>query len=154
MSALGLNPAGHLPNHNAHVFGARSAAMGTYLHLSVRVGINHLSITTSQPCVDNSPYQRRVRRIGYVPAGVVAQTWRGSARQHAMVRLLRAGAVRVDPLSEDVAYRLGILLAKSGTSDVVDAHVALLARRLQAIVLTSDPDDLTALDDTLKLVMV
>ncbi len=94
------------------------------------------------------------RRIGYVPAGVVAQTWRGSARQHATVRLLRAGAVRVDPLSEDVAYRLGLLLGKSGTSDVIDAHVALLARRLQATVLTSDPDDLTALDPTLTLVTV
>ncbi|MGH3513419.1 MAG: PIN domain-containing protein [Pseudonocardiaceae bacterium] len=94
------------------------------------------------------------RRIGYVPAGVVAQTWRGSARQNAPVRLLRAGAVRVDPLSEDVAYRLGILLVKSGMSDVVDAHVVLLARRLQAIVLTSDPDDLRALDDTLTLVTV
>jgi len=53
-----------------------------------------------------------------------------------------------------LAYRLGLLLAKSGTSDVVDAHVALLARRLQAIVLTSDPDDLRALDDTLTLVTV
>ncbi len=94
------------------------------------------------------------RRIGYVPAGVVAQAWRGSARQHATVRLLRAGAVRVDPLSEDVAYRLGLLLAQSGTSDVIDAHVALLARRLQATVLTSDPDDLTALDPTLTLVTV
>lgn len=71
-----------------------------------------------------------------------------------MVRLLRAGALRVDPLSEDVAYRLGILLAKSGPSDVVDAHVALIARRLKPIVLTSDLDDLTALDDTLKLVTV
>ncbi|MGH3913581.1 MAG: PIN domain-containing protein [Pseudonocardiaceae bacterium] len=91
-------------------------------------------------------------RMGYVPAGVVAQTWRGSPRQHAMARLLRAGAVRVDPLSADVAYRLGLLLAKSGTSDVVDAHVALLARRLHATVLTSDPDDLTALDSTLTLV--
>ncbi len=94
------------------------------------------------------------RRIGYVPAGVVAQIWRGSARQHAPARLLRAGAVRVDPLSEDVAYRLGLLLAKSGTSDVVDAHVALLARRLQATVLTSDPDDLKALDPTLAFVTV
>ena len=94
------------------------------------------------------------RRIGYVPAGVVAQIWRGSARQHATVRLLRAGAVHVDPLSVDVAYRLGLLLAKSGTSDVVDAHVALLARRLHATVLTSDPDDLTALDPTLTLVTV
>ena len=79
---------------------------------------------------------------------------RGSARQHATVRLLRAGGVRVDPLSEDVAYRLGLLLAKSGTSDVVDAHVALLARRLHAIVLSSDPDDLTALDPSLTIVTV
>jgi predicted nucleic acid-binding protein len=94
------------------------------------------------------------RRIGYVPAGVVAQTWRGSARQHATVQLLRAGAVQVDPLSEDVAYRLGLLLAKSGTSDVVDAHVVLLARRLRAVVVTSDPDDLMALDPTLPLVTV
>lgn len=53
---------------------------------------------------------------------------------------------------EDVAYRLGLLLAEFGTSDVVDAHVALLARRLHATVLTSDPDDLTALDPTLTLV--
>ena len=96
----------------------------------------------------------RARRIGYVPAGVVAQTWRGSARQHAAMRLLRAGALRVDPLSEDVAYRLGLLLAKSGTSDVIDAHVALLARRLRATVVTSDPDDLTALDPTLILVTI
>ena len=96
----------------------------------------------------------RARGIGYVPAGVVAQTWRGSARQHAMVRLLRAGTVHVDPLSDDVAFRLGLLLAKSGTSDVVDAHVALLARRLRAIVVTSDPDDLTALDPALPLVTV
>jgi hypothetical protein len=49
---------------------------------------------------------------------------------------------------------LGLLLAKSGMSDVVDAHVALLARRLHATVLTSDPDDLTALDPTLTLVTV
>ncbi|MGQ0778737.1 MAG: PIN domain-containing protein [Pseudonocardiales bacterium] len=96
----------------------------------------------------------KARRIGYVPAGVVAQTWRGMARQHAIVRLLRAKAVHVDPLSEDVAYRLGLLLAKAGTSDVIDAHVALLARRLQATVLTSDPDDLAALDPTLTLITV
>ena len=96
----------------------------------------------------------QARCVGYVPAGVVAQTWRGSARQHATMRLLRAGAVRVDPLSEDVAYRLGLLLAKSGTSDVVDAHVALLARRLRATVVTSDPDDLTALESTLIFVAV
>jgi len=53
-----------------------------------------------------------------------------------------------------VSYRLGLLLAKSSTSDVVDAHVALLARGLRATVLTSNPDDLTALDPTLTLVTV
>ncbi|MGH4026607.1 MAG: PIN domain-containing protein [Pseudonocardiaceae bacterium] len=96
----------------------------------------------------------RQRQVAHVPTGVVAQTWRGSARQHAVVRLLRAQAVRVDPLSEDVAYQLGILLGSSGTTDVVDAHVALLARRLRATVLTSDPDDVAALDPTLTLVRI
>ena len=96
----------------------------------------------------------RQRQVAHVPTGVVAQTWRGSARQHATVRLLRAQAMRVDRLSEDVAYQLGILLGSSGTADVVDAHVALLARRLRATVLTSDPDDIAALDPTLTLVKV
>ncbi|MGH3903508.1 MAG: PIN domain-containing protein [Pseudonocardiaceae bacterium] len=96
----------------------------------------------------------RQRQVAHVPTGVVAQTWRGSARQHATVRLLRAQAVRVDPLSEDVAYQLGILLGSSGTADVVDAHVALLARRLRATVLTSDPDGIAALDPALTLVRV
>lgn len=96
----------------------------------------------------------RQRQVAHVPTGVVAQTWRGSARQHATARLLRAQAVRVDPLSEDLAYQLGILLGSSGSTDVVDAHVALLARRLRATVLTSDPDDIAALDPTLRLVQI
>ena len=107
-----------------------------------------------------SPFRCASRRIpdGRIAScrsgGADTDAWRGCASQHPTVRLLRAGAVRVDPLSEDVAYRLGLLLAKSGTSDVIDAHVALLARRLQATVLTSDPDDLAALDPTLTLVTV
>lgn len=97
---------------------------------------------------------QRQRRVGYVPAGVVAQTWRGSFRQHAIIRLLQAQAVRVDPMSDDVAYRLGLLLAKSGGSEVVDAHVALLARRLGGTVLTSDPEDLAALGPALTLITI
>lgn len=96
----------------------------------------------------------RRRRSALVPAGVVAQVWRGSARQHAVIRLIRANAVRVDPLSEDLAYHLGLLLATSGTSDVVDAHVAWLARRLRATVVTSDPDDIAALDAALAIVVI
>ena len=96
----------------------------------------------------------RARIAAHVPAGVVAQVWRGSARQHAVVRLLRAEAVRVHALSEAVAYRVGLLLARSRTSDVVDAHVAILARSLSAVVLTSDPDDLRRLDGKLDIVAI
>jgi predicted nucleic acid-binding protein len=94
------------------------------------------------------------RRVAHVPTGVVAQVWRGSPRQHAAIRLLRTGAVRAEPLSEEVALRIGLLLAATGTSDVVDAHVVLLARRLDALVVTSDPDDLVRLDRGLDLVTV
>ncbi|MDN5933157.1 MAG: PIN domain-containing protein [Pseudonocardia sp.] len=90
----------------------------------------------------------------YVPVGVVAKSWRGSARQQPIARLLRTRTLTIDPLTEDLAFQLGVLLARTGSSDVVDAHVALLARRLRAVVVTSDPDDIAALDPGLDLVVV
>lgn len=94
------------------------------------------------------------RRVAHVPAGVVAQVWRGSARQHAVAQLLRAEVVRVHPLTESTAFRIGSLLAATSTSDVIDAHVALLARSLRCPVLTSDPNDLRRIDAGLELVVV
>lgn len=94
------------------------------------------------------------RIVGHVPAGVVAQVWRGSPRQHAVVRLLRTEAVRVDQLSEETAYRLGVLLAAAGTADVTDAHVALLARQMRARVVTSDPGDIVTLDSNVSVIEV
>lgn len=91
------------------------------------------------------------RRSAHVSAAVVAQVWRGSPRQHALVRLLRAEAVRVHPLTQETAYRVGLLLASSGAQDVVDAHVAILGRSTGAVVLTSDPDDLRRLDAELRI---
>lgn len=88
----------------------------------------------------------------HVPSAVVAQVWRGSPRQHAVMRLLKAEAVRVHPFTESLAYRIGLLLGSSGTADVVDAHVALLGRSLRAPIVTSDPDDLRRLDPSLHLV--
>jgi predicted nucleic acid-binding protein len=90
----------------------------------------------------------------HVPAGVLAQVWRGSARQHAVTRLLKAEAVRVHALSESVAYRIGLLLAAAHATDVVDAHVALLGRALHAKVITSDSADLQRLDDKLDIVPI
>ena len=43
------------------------------------------------------------------------------------------------------AHAVGLLLAKSATSDIVDAHVAVVAAGTGAVVITSDPDDLRTL---------
>lgn len=72
-------------------------------------------------------------------AGVVAQVWR-------VLRL-----TEVVDLSHSVAKVLGNMLGLTRTSDPIDAHVALLARQRGWPVLTSDPDDLLAIDPTLRL---
>ncbi|MFT4166135.1 MAG: hypothetical protein QM650_12920 [Microlunatus sp.] len=43
------------------------------------------------------------------------------------------------------AHRIGTLLAATRTSDVVDAHVALVASDERADIWTSDPEDLRSL---------
>lgn len=84
-----------------------------------------------------------VRDLGLVTSSaVVAQVWRGGPRQARLATVLRG--VRIEPLTAEVGRGLGVLLGRSGTSDVVDAHVAWLARPGD-VVLTSDPDDLTRL---------
>lgn len=90
----------------------------------------------------------------YVPASVVAQVWRNSPRQHAARRLLKSRVVDIRDLTAARAIDIGALLARTGGCDVVDAHVALLARVTGATVLTSDPDDIRALDATVPIVTV
>jgi hypothetical protein len=92
------------------------------------------------------------RKLGIrVPAGVVAQAWRDGARQATLARFLRAREVRVEALDDKVARACGELCAISGTSDVIDASVVLLARQSGDAVLTSDPGDLRKLDVTLTI---
>jgi hypothetical protein len=43
---------------------------------------------------------------------------------------------------------------ESGTTDVADAHVVVLAGRLRASVITSDPDDISKLNAELPLIRV
>jgi len=90
----------------------------------------------------------------FIPAGVVAQVWRGSARQHNITRLLATDSVQVDPLDEDTAKAVGALLGTSRTSDVVDGHVALLARRTHGTVYTSDEGDIRRIDPRLDIVPI
>ncbi len=87
----------------------------------------------------------------YIPAGVLAQTWRATPRQAPISRLLKTQAVKVVALDQTEACRVGQLLGRSGTSDVTDAHVALTARPLGALVVTSDPGDIAAIDPSLRI---
>ena len=94
---------------------------------------------------------KKYRVPTYVPAGVVAQAWRGTPRQHDLGMLLKSQALKVEPLDDNTARFVGVLLGQTGTSDVTDAHVALIARRLNAVVYTSDLGDINAIDATLRI---
>ena len=74
----------------------------------------------------------------------VAQVWRNPARQARLARAL-AGFVERD-LDRARARDCGVLLARSDTSDVVDASVSLLANDGDT-VLTSDTNDIRRLLD-------
>lgn len=86
-----------------------------------------------------------------VPAGAVAQVWRGGARQARIAALLSDSRTQVVTLDDTVARAVGLLCGRSGHADVVDVSVALCARKRNLHVLTSDPGDLRAIDDALIL---
>jgi len=75
-------------------------------------------------------------------AGAIAQVWRAGRRQADLARALPG--VEVAVLDELAAKKVGELLGSSGTSDLVDAHVALLVLP-GGKVLTSDEPDFKAL---------
>jgi len=89
---------------------------------------------------------KRERLAGRVPVshgGVVAQVWRGGAGHQVPVARLLAG-VDVAALDDGLGRRAGMLLARSGLADAIDAAIVCLAGDGDDI-LTSDPGDLRAL---------
>lgn len=75
-----------------------------------------------------------------VPAVVAAQVVRRPATQARLMRTLRG--CDIVPFTSDHHGPVGQLLASSGTADVVDAFVALLAAQAGALVFSADPDDI------------
>lgn len=75
-------------------------------------------------------------------AGIVGQVWSGGSRQALLSRAL--SGIEVVPLDQLVARRAGELLGTSGTADVIDAALAVIASDGDRIV-TSDPRDLSRL---------
>jgi hypothetical protein len=87
-----------------------------------------------------------------VPGTALAQAIRDPAQQSRLARLVRQPTTDVVALDRVDATSVGRLLAASRTSDITDAHVVVCAARAGQAVVTSDPDDLRALDPTLALV--
>jgi hypothetical protein len=74
----------------------------------------------------------------------VAQAWRNPARQARLARAL-AGFLECS-LDPKAARDCGLLLARTGTIDVIDSALVLLVEAGDTVV-TSDPDDIMRLLD-------
>jgi predicted nucleic acid-binding protein len=94
---------------------------------------------------------RRTKQTLTIPAGCVAQTWRDPRRQARPAALVKGSDVDVVAMDATEAQKVGLLLADAATSDIADGHVALCALRLDAAVVTSDPEDIRRLGPGLRI---
>lgn len=86
-----------------------------------------------------------------IPSPVLAQVWRDGSRQARLAKFLFAKSTFIEAFDELSARAAGAVLARSGTSDVVDASVVVCARRHNTMVLSSDAADLLRIDPTLDV---
>jgi hypothetical protein len=77
-----------------------------------------------------------------VSSAVVGQVWRDGRKQANLARVLTG--VGIEALGKDDGRRIGELLALAASTDVVDAHVALMAANTD-LILTGDPSDIRQL---------
>ena len=96
--------------------------------------------------------ERRMRVT--VPATALAQAIRRPATQARLARLIRQATTDLVALDGPDATAVGRLLAMTRTSDIVDAHVVICARRADQLVVTSDASDLRRIDPGLQLLVV
>jgi hypothetical protein len=89
-----------------------------------------------------------------VPATALAQVIRNPARQVRLWRMIQFDKTELVPLDGSHAQAVGALLAQTGTSDIVDAHVVICAQTAGYAVITSDPLDLRRLDPKLRVITV
>ena len=89
-----------------------------------------------------------------IPATALAQAIRNPARQARLSRLVRQAGTDLIALDGPDATAVGLLLARTATADVVDAHVVICAQRAGQAVVTSDPADLSQIAPELQLVVV
>lgn len=103
---------------------------------------------------DASVWERfaSARLAGFPPVthgGVVGQVWRASGPRQARLATALAGT-EILPLDDELGRQAGRLLGRSGTCDVIDAALVLLAEDGDEII-TSDLSDLAALVSHFKI---
>jgi predicted nucleic acid-binding protein len=74
-----------------------------------------------------------------LPTVVLGQAWRGGP-QARLSRLVQG--CLIEPFTERQARAAGVALARSGSSDLIDAAVVTTALERDDMIVTSDPDDL------------
>ena len=89
-----------------------------------------------------------------IPATALAQAMRNPARQARLSRLIRQAGTDLIALDGRDATAVGMLLARTGTADIADAHVVVCAQRAGQAVVTSDAGDFTRISSELQLVVV
>lgn len=82
-----------------------------------------------------------------VPAGVLAEAWRGGP-QHRLSRLLKG--CKVEEMDEIQARQVGWLIARSGLNDIVDVAVVEGAIRRSDAVVTSDRSHIEQVADVVR----
>jgi hypothetical protein len=81
--------------------------------------------------------------VPVVPAPVLAEAWRGGARQANLSRLLAMCAI--EPMTDEQARAVGVLAGTSKHDDIVDVTVVERATRVGDGVVTSDPKHIRAI---------
>ena len=82
-----------------------------------------------------------------VPAGVLAEAWRGGP-QHRLSRLLEG--CKVEEMDETQARQVGWLIARSGLNDIVDVAVVEGAIRRSDAVVTSNRSHIEQIADVVR----
>jgi hypothetical protein len=90
-----------------------------------------------------------------VPATALAQAYFDGGRQARLARLIAQTYIVLAVLDRTAAKEVGAMRHRTRHADVVDVHVAWLARTHDLTVVTSDPDDMRKLGvDARKIVVV
>ena len=84
-----------------------------------------------------------------VPAPVLAEAWRGGARQASLSRLL--AMCDVEPMTEEQARQVGVLAGKAAHDDVVDVTVVEGAIRRRDAIVTSNEDHIRRVADAARV---